>query len=260
MFKKIVSILMLTACLMITTPIQAQEFCSERTYTILYDELQTANKELPAYLKSKYGVSDYKKAKEFKYKVCGAAVHDCYSARNDKYFISNIPSVDKWGEFYFGLLQTEKISSIVHSVGWCESGYNPKTVSPDEGYGVFQITPDAIGDKNIKRNQLLDMEYNTQYGIYHMNKYQKIAKSKYGKYNSNDNPDFIQYLTLRGYNGGYKWIDRLAAKPDPLRWMVTGDYIDASKQSGRFVCFEKVNTVYPLKIYRTSETLIKKAF
>jgi hypothetical protein len=65
----------------------------------------------------------------------------------------------------------------MHSVGWCESNYNPTIVSPDGGYGIFQITPAAIGDPNIKKTQLLESEYNTQYGIYHMNKTYKSAES-----------------------------------------------------------------------------------
>lgn len=212
------------------------------------------------YLSDKYGVTNYKKG-SFKYQVCGAKVFDCWNSRNDKYFVSNIASVDKWGSFYFGLLWNKKLSALVHSIGWCESGYNPATVSADGGYGVFQITPSAIGDKSIKKSMLLNQEYNTQYGVHHFSVFYKSAKEKYEDKNKG-NEDFLLYLSLRGYNGGFKWLDRIfdSEYENPESYLFSGDYIEASKISGRFVCFEKVNTVYPLKIYITSESLMKKAF
>lgn len=215
---------------------------------------------LDKYVIGKYGFS-WKASKEFKWKLCGAKVVDGYGSNNQKYFMSNIPNVDKWGSFYFGLLQNQKTSMLVHAIGWCESGYNPKIISPDLGYGIFQITPAAIGDKNIQKSRLLDPEYNTQYGISHMKKFFKIAQDKYSKYNNNNDPEFDQWMMARGYNGGFKYLDRIFEKSDkPLELIFTGDFIESSKLSGRFICFEKVNVVYPLKVQLTSETLMKKAF
>lgn len=238
------------------------EFCKDKTLSSISKEIaDTDSCCLSKYLVSKYGVSDYKHSKEFKFNVCGTAIYDCYSSKNDKYFIKNIPNVDKQGNFYFGLKWNKEASRLVHSLGWCESGYVPTITSPDGGYGIFQITPDAIGDKSINTSMLLTSEYNTQYGIYHLNKFWKSANDKYEEYNSINSDNFIQYLSLRGYNGGFKQIDRIFEKEDdPLNDVFSGNYIESSKISGRFVCFEKVNQIYPLKIYKTSETLKSKAF
>ncbi len=263
MFKKFVIVIAITLNLMIWTPVNADDivFCSERTFSSIMNELQATNKELPKYLKSKYGVSDYKKAKEFKFKVCGALVYDCYNVRNDKYFVRNIPHVNKWGEFYFGMLWNDRASAIVHSISWCESSYRPDIVSGDGGIGLFQITPNVINDKTIKKSQLFDMEYNTMYGTAHLSKFYKGAKDKFGKYNQNGNQDFIWYLTLRSYNGGTKQLQNIFERSDdPLKYIFGGDYISASKISGRWVCYELVNVSYPLKVYKTANTLIKKVF
>lgn len=238
------------------------EFCKDKTLSFLISEMKnTDDCCLSKYLVSKYAVKDYKHSNQFKFQVCGATIQDCYYSKNDKYFVKNIPNVDKWGSFYFGLKWNKETSRLVNSLGQCESGYIPTKTSPDGGYGIFQITPAAIGDKNIKQSMLLTSEYNTQYGIFHLHSFWKNANNKYGKYNDKNNDQFIWYISLRGYNGGFKYIDRLFERSeDPLDQVFTGNYIESSKISGRFVCFEKVNLVYPLKIYKTSETLLKKSF
>ena len=226
------------------------------------NELEDANTELNSYLMKKYGVSNWSKSKLFKFKVCGSQVIDCYCQQNDKYFRANEAHANKQGDFYFGLLQTEKSKLVTHSIGWCESNYNPKVVSPDGGYGIFQITPSVIGDPSIKKGMLLDDEYNTQYALFLLSKLHKQVIDKYQQYNQDKNEDFVQWLTLRAYNGGFRQLDRLfdSMEDDQLRCVFSGDYIRASNTNGRFVCYEKVNTVYPLKIYRTIDTIRKKAF
>lgn len=238
-------------------------FCGNATISSLEKEFKDIESCcMVNYLQQKYGVTNYKSHPQFKFKVCAAKPHDCYSDSRSKYFISNIPNVKKWGEFYFGLIYTKQVDSILHSVAQCESGYKVTIVSPDGGYGLYQITPAAIGDPKIKTSLLLTSEYNTQYGIYHLNKMYKTAKSKYLDDNVKGIDDFIQYLALRGYNGGFKWIDNIFTreKSEPLKYLFTGNFIESSKISGRFVCFEKVNVAYSLKIYMTSKTILGKAF
>jgi len=92
-------------------------FCGNSTITSMEADIKSTDDCcLKDYLINKYGVSNYKTSSQFKFKVCGAAVHDCYYSKNDKYFITNIPNVNKWGEFYFGLLYTKQVSALIHSV------------------------------------------------------------------------------------------------------------------------------------------------
>lgn len=253
--------------LALTTP----AFCNvtfhkweQKEYTLdeISKQLDENNANLTVYLQGKYGFSDYKKSKDFKFQVCAAKVYNCYNASNMKYFQNNISNVDKYGTFYFALTQNDDAKQLTHSIGQCESGYRTSVVSPDGGYGIFQLTPSAMGDPKIDKSKLLQSEYNTQQGIFLMSKMYKQVSVTYSKHNIEKQYHFIQYLMLRGYNGGYKFIDRIinADNPDKQSYVFSGNFIDASKMGGRFICFEKVNMVYPLKIYETSKVLRTKAF
>lgn len=200
--------------------------------------------------------------KDQRYKLCSSIDLKKCSNKVPIGFYKYHKKVFNIANFILNKSLSKKEKEIIAALITCESNQNPKTVAIDNGYGLFQLT-------NLKNGNTLDIEQNSKLGLKLLYTKYKSADNLLKEYFLNDynrfSSEIKQHYTLRFYNGGSLWIEKIQQSRESKNYNNQNEYFyslelcqyRASKINKRFVCFEKLNLYYPLKIIIQTSDIYK---